>query len=128
MLISIEVWQYELIPNHNGCMENSERIGHIGKPKDFLSNVSSPCLTGDAVCLDLGLEACDKTLSCEGFSIYSGVHPNMHNSVIMYNSTAYNESNPCGYNTKYGLSYNSLWNMYKKISYGKNLLKNRRFY
>ena len=99
-------------------MENDERIGKIGNPINFLSNVQSACITGDAVCLDLGLEACDKTSSCEGFGIYSGVHPNLHRSVNLYNLTTFNESNPCP--GKYGLNYNPMWNVYKKISYGKS--------
>ena len=107
-----------MITKHNGCRDNNDLIGKIGNPIDFLSDMQSDCITGDAVCLDLGLEACDKTSSCEGFGIYSGVHPNLLSSVNVYSSAAFNESNPCP--GRYGLNTNLMWNTYKKISYGKS--------
>ena len=107
-----------MITEHNGCWLDhvGTRLGKIGVPKDFLSNVNDLCISGNAICLDEGLEACDTVPSCEGFSIYSGVqYP-----INMYNSTAFNESNPC--NGKYGLKFNLKWNMYRKISSGKATL------
>ena len=103
-----------MITDHNGCWLDDvvTRIGRIGVPRDFLGNVNDICITGDAICLDEGREACDITPSCEGLSIYSGVQY----AVNMYNSSAFNDSNPC--NGKYGLAANLQWNVYRKISSG----------
>ena len=111
------MWQYELITDHNGCWHDNKRIGQIGTPIDYLSDVQDICITGNAICLNEGLEACDKTAFCEAFSIYSGVAWRVN----MYNATAFNTSNPCP--GTYGLSHNPSWNIYKKISYGKKGFK-----
>ena len=122
-----------MIPNHNGCLQDNKRVGSIGFPKDYLADVQDNCINGDAVCLDEGKDACDRTSSCEGFSMKSGIgYP-----VKLYNGSGFNESNFCSVNCNsnsctvncnanscsgpYGLSKDNMWNTYKKISYSKKL-------
>ena len=97
---------YEKVDGHIGCSKGGN-LGFIGIPKDILNDVSTKCEGGGAACIDLGKRACDAKTECWGFAINNGW------GVQIYNSSASN-TNLC--NGKYGLTENTGWTTYKKIS------------
>ena len=97
---------YEKVDGHIKCYIGGNQ-GIIGRPKDFLNDVSSKCTGGGADCIELGKRACDAETDCWGFAVNNGW------GVQIYNSKASN-TDKC--NGKYGLQENSDWTTYKKSS------------
>ena len=80
----------------------------IGRPKDFLSDVSSNCISlypGSSDCVELGKRACNKLENCWGF----GVHTEW--GVQIYDAKASN-SRVC--KGSHGLKQNDDWTTYIK--------------
>ena len=107
--------QYESIPGHIGCHSeggSGANLGLIGRPMDFLNDVSSSCTTGDSRCIEIGKRACCATPNCWGFGIHSSW------GVQIYDKRASNQSVCSGTN---GLGQNKDWNTYKKLNFGMTL-------
>jgi len=96
--------QYEHISDHIGC-HYKHNLGYIGRPMDFLSDVSSRCEGGDSKCIELGKIACDTNPECWGFGVHHGWGVQLYNDKAM--DTRY-----C--NGIYGLLRNTHWDTYRK--------------
>jgi len=99
---------YDKVDGHIGC-HSGGNLGFIGRPRDFLNDVSSKCTGGDKKNLMFHLEESLNSVcrTCWGFAVHNGW------GVQIYNSKASN-TDKC--NGKYGLQENSDWTTYKKSS------------
>ena len=91
----------------------SGNLGFIGRPKDFLNDVTTKCTDGGAACIELGKRACDATTECWGFAVHGVQRSRKGWGVQIYDQKASN-TNKC--NGKYGLQENFEWTTYKKSS------------
>ena len=77
----------------------------MGRPKDFLNDVSSDCKGDNSYCVAQGKRACDALNECWGFAVNAGW------GVQIYNAKASN-SEIC--NGIHGLKQNGGWTTYRK--------------
>eukprot|EP00041_Stephanoeca_diplocostata_P016970 m.337173 g.337173 ORF g.337173 m.337173 type:complete len:391 (+) comp20545_c0_seq1:135-1307(+) len=102
---------YTAFPRHIGCHHSScsGNCGFIGRPRDFLSDVSSTCTDGSQACVELGMRACNYLVAtgreCWGFAVHRGW------GVQMYNNQAVSEGLCSG---DEGLQGNGAWNTWRR--------------
>mmetsp|Transcript_18656 Transcript_18656/g.55310 ORF Transcript_18656/g.55310 Transcript_18656/m.55310 type:complete len:316 (-) Transcript_18656:101-1048(-) len=106
---------YNRINDHIGCHSRScpnSNCGFIGRPRDFLPDVTSTCGRGQSTqCIALGMAACDllnaRGQDCWGFGVHNGW------GVQVYNSNASNAGGCTGSNN---LQQNGAWDTFRRTA------------
>jgi len=98
-------FEYEIIPEHIGCNDDTDNFGYLGRPSRYVNGVVAECLLPSDECVALGRRTCNTMQSCWGFAYNSGW------GVQLYSSHAADSDKCTG---DLGLKRNADWTVYRK--------------